>query len=192
MLSKGIYSVNNSKISVRGHVVKYILDALLVVMGGCLISLVSPLAIPLPFSPVPVVLAHHVALGLGACLGRRRGALAVLTYLFQGGMGWAVFASGQSGWAYLLGPTGGYLLGYLAGAYVTGYIIEKGVSRSSFKYFIALLVGNGVIYLLGVSHLAAFIGIPSAICLGCLPFVLVDGLKSLLLAPFLSKRCQQR
>jgi biotin transport system substrate-specific component len=155
-------------------------DLALIGMGSILIVLCAPLSIKLPFTPVPIALTPHVCLALGAVLGRTRGALAVLTYLLQGALGFPVFALGASGLAYACGPLGGYLLGYAAAAYVTGTLIERMRERSAYKTFLALAAGNAVIYLLGISQLSLFIGFKSAVLLGMLPFLIGDALKLLL------------
>jgi biotin transport system substrate-specific component len=154
-------------------------DLILIGMGSILIALCAPISIKLPFSPVPIALAPHLSLALGAVLGRHRGALSVLAYLLQGAMGLPVFALGDSGILHLLGPRGGYLLGYAAAAYATGYLIEKMRERTPYKTFMALAAGNGIIYLLGISQLSLFIGLKSAVLLGMLPFLLGDALKLL-------------
>ncbi len=92
-------------------------------------------------------------------------------------MGLPIFALGASGLLHLLGPRGGYLFGYAAAAYVTGYLIERIRQPAGYKTFSALAVGNGVIYLFGIPQLALFIGFKSAVCLGMLPFLLGDILK---------------
>ena len=155
-------------------------DLFLIGMGSVFIALCSPLSIQLPFTPVPLALAPHLCLALGAMLGSRRGALAVLAYLFQGVMGLPVFALGASGLLHLFAPRGGYLLGYVAATYLTGYLIERMQERSAYKTFLALAMGNGIIYVLGVAQLSLFIGFKSAVLLGVLPFLLGDALKLLI------------
>lgn len=147
-------------------------DTLWVILGSILLSLCGPLAIPLPFTPVPLALAPQVCLALGAVLGKRRGSLAVLTYLAQGAMGLPVFAAGGFGLLHLLGPKGGYLLGYLAATYFTGALVEK--ARNHGALLQALLIGNALIFLFGVLQLSLFIGFPSALLLGVLPFIIGD------------------
>lgn len=156
-------------------------DLFLIGIGSVLIALCAPISIILPFTPVPLALAPHLCLAFGVILGSKRGALAVLAYLLQGVMGLPVFALGDSGLLHLLGPRGGYLLGYVAATYVTGYLVEKMRDRNVYKTFIALATGNGIIYLLGVSQLSLFIGLKSAVLLGMIPFLLGDALKLLVI-----------
>ena len=143
-------------------------DIAIVLGASVLIALFAPVSIRLPFSVVPIATQGHVCLFLGALLGKKRGALAVLAFLLQGALGLPVFANGSAG---LLGPTGGYLLGYVLGAYVTGLLVER------MKLAQALLLGNAAIYLLGLPWLATFIGFKSAIVFGFAPFILGDLLK---------------
>lgn len=178
MLSNPVYSVNVA----QNKGLAWMRDLILIVIASGLISLSGFLAIKLPFTPVPITLAHNVCLALGLLLGRKRGALAVVAYLFQGAMGFPVFAAGHSGLLYLLGPTGGYLIGWVAGAYLTGYLIEKSTSPTAIKKFLAVFAGNGLIYLFGFSHLALFIGWKSAFLMGILPFVCFDLIKSFVIA----------
>jgi biotin transport system substrate-specific component len=153
-------------------------NAVSVIAGGLLIAMCSPIAIPLPFSPVPIALQPHVCLFLGAYLGSKRGALAVLAFLAQGAMGLPVFANGASGVLWLFGPRGGYLMGYLIGAFLTGYLIEKAKSASPMKkVFLAMAAGNAAIFFFGWLQLSRFIGPTQAFLLGVLPFLITDFLK---------------
>ena len=144
-------------------------DIVLVFAASILIALFGPLSFKLPFSPVPIATQPHVCLFLGAVLGKKRGALAVLLFLIQGAcLGFPIFSCGS---ASIVGPTGGYLLGYVLGAYVTGLFAER------MKLSSALVFGNGAIYLLGLPWLATYIGMGNAILLGFIPFILGDILK---------------
>lgn len=173
-------ALDSSKAVPRPHFL-WLRDCFLIGMGSILIALCAPVAITLPFTPIPLALAPHLCLALGAVLGSRRGALTVSAYLLQGIAGFPVFALGTSGLSHLLGPRGGYLLGYVAAAYVTGYVIEHMQKRTSFKTFLAFVAGNGVIYLLGALQLSLFVGCKDALLLGVLPFMLGDACKILLL-----------
>jgi biotin transport system substrate-specific component len=149
-----------------------------VVLGASfIIALFAPVAIPLPFTPIPLATQAHVVLILSCLLGSKRASLAVLTFLFQGAIGLPVFAGGMAGIGVLAGPKGGYLLGYLAAAFVTGYIVERIAHRTSSKVFAAMAVGNLVVYLFGLPRLALFVGWQNAFVLGMLPFLIGDALK---------------
>lgn len=148
-----------------------------VVAASLLIVLGAQVQVRLPFSPVPVTLQTFAVLLAGALLGSRRGALAVLAYLAQGLMGLPVFAGWRGGVAHLLGPTGGYLLGFVAAAFVTGVLFERGWGAKPISAFLALLAGNAVIYALGLPWLALYVGAGRAVALGLAPFVIGDAAK---------------
>jgi biotin transport system substrate-specific component len=151
----------------------------LIIGGSFLIALCAPISIPLPFSPIPLTLQVHMCLSLGALLGSRIAALAVLTYILQGLAGLPVFALGKSGILHLMGPNGGYLIGYVLGTYLTGYAVKR------FSTITALILGNLTIYLFGALRLSGFIGFNNAIVIGILPFLLTDLMKNLLISRLL-------
>lgn len=157
-------------------------EALLVLGGSVLIALAAQVAIPLPFSPVPVTGQTFAVLLVGALLGSRRGALSLLAYLAEGAVGLPVFAGGGSGLPWLLGPTGGYLVGFVAAAFVTGWLTERGWDRRIHTTALAMLIGNGVIYLCGLPWLARFVGADRVLALGLWPFVPGDLIKLALAA----------
>jgi biotin transport system substrate-specific component len=107
-------------------------------------------------------------------MGSRLGALAVLAYLVEGALGLPVFSFGRSGLGMLFGLTGGYLMGYLLGAYTVGYYKERG------RVLLGLVLGNSVIYLCGFSQLSVFVGIEKAFYVGILPFLGGDMAKLLI------------
>jgi len=152
-------------------------DLFLIGMGSVLLALCAPLSFKIPFTPVPIALAPHLAIFLGATLGARRGTFAVLVYLAQGAIGLPVFALGKAGWWHLLGTSGGYLFGYAAAAYLTGYLIERMRERTDAKTFLALVAGNAMLYLLGVFQLSFYLGFKSACVFGVLPFLIGDAIK---------------
>jgi biotin transport system substrate-specific component len=162
-------------------------EFLIVAMASLLIVFCTPLAIPLPFTPIPLALAPQLCLALGATLGSRRAAAAIFAYLFQGAIGLPVFALGKSGLPHLLGPGGGYLFGFAAGAYVTGYLIERMREKAAYKTFIAMAAGNGVIFFFGALQLSLFLGLKSALLLGVLPFLFGDALKLFLVHKVIAK-----
>ncbi len=155
----------------------WIRNLLMVIGGSILIALFARVAIPLPFSPVPIALQGHICLLLGALLGSRLGAITVLAYLLQGALGLPVFALGKAGFVILMGPTGGYLIGYVLGAWLTGYLIERSGSKSLRQAMLAMAIGNLAIYLCGLSQLSLFVGIERVFLLGMLPFVMGDCIK---------------
>jgi len=156
----------------------WLYDAALVLAGSLLIALSAQVAILLPFSPVPVTGQTLAVLLVGALLGSRRGSLAVLTYVLQGLAGLPVFAGGAFGLARLLGPTGGYLVGFVAAAFLVGLLAERGWDRRVSTTAAAMTLGNLVIYATGALWLAAFVGgLDQALAMGVAPFIPGDLLK---------------
>ena len=159
-------------------------DVALVVGGSLIVALAAQVALRLPFSPVPITGQTLAVLLVGATLGSKRGSLSLLAYLFEGLIGLPVFAAGASGPAYLLGPTGGYLVGFVAAAFVTGWLVERGWGRHVGRAVLAMLAGSATIYLCGLSWLSLFVG-QRALDLGLLPFVVGDAAKMVLGAALL-------
>jgi biotin transporter BioY len=155
-------------------------DAILVALGSLLVASFARVAIPLPFTPVPVTGQTYAVLLVGAALGSRRGALSMLLYIAEGGMGLPFFAAGASGWSRVFGPTGGYLLGYVLAAFAVGWLAERGWDRRPGTCALAMLVGEVAVYLVGLPWLAVFVGADRVLYLGLLPFVPGDAFKLLL------------
>ncbi len=156
-------------------------DALLILGGSLLTALAAQISIRLPFSPVPITGQTLAVLLVGALLGSRRGALSMLTYLAQGLLGLPVFAGGMSGLHYALGPTGGYLVGFVGAAWLTGRLAEHGWDRHVWSAALAMVAGNLVLYALGLAWLSRFVG-TKAFALGLFPFLIGDALKIVLAA----------
>ncbi len=155
-------------------------DLSIVFGGSWLIALAAQLSIPLPFSPVPLTGQTFAVLLVGALLGRRLATLSVAAYLVQGLAGLPVFAGGTSGLGRLLGPTGGYLLGFWAAAALVGYLADRGWTLHFGKTLLVMLLGNALIYLCGLPVLALFVGIDKALVTGLFPFLVGDAIKLLL------------
>ncbi len=160
-------------------------DAALILGGSLLVALAARVALRLPFSPVPVTGQTLAVLLVGALLGSKRGALALTAYLYEGLVGLPVFAGGMSGPAHAFGPTGGYLVGFVAAAFVTGWFAERGWDRSVGGTLVAMLAGTLALYACGVAWLALFTGPEAALSLGLVPFVPGDLCKIALAAAFL-------
>ena len=155
-------------------------DVACIVGGSFFIALAAQVAIPLPFSPVPITGQTLAVLFTGALLGSRRGGLCLLLYLAEGAAGLSVFAGGTAGLARLTGPTGGYLVGFVAGAFLMGLLAERGWDRRVETTLVAMLVGNTAIYAFGLPWLACFVGGARVLASGLLPFIPGDLLKLLL------------
>lgn len=150
--------------------------------------------ISIPIGPVPINLQTMFVLLAGLLLGRKWGAACVGIYLLAGAIGLPVFAGGTGGIAKLIGPTGGYLIGFLAAVYVIGLISEKTNNpdyKKSYKNImeiLAMLLGTIIIYITGVSWLMVVTGMSfkAALLAGCVPFLPGDILK-LIAAFFLAR-----
>ena len=146
-----------------------------VLVGTLLITLSSYVTVPL--YPVPITAQTLVVLLIGLSFGPHLSFLTLSLYLFQGAIGLPVFAGGAGGLPALFGPTGGYLFGFVAAATLLGLLARRGFGKNFLTTIIAMLVGNAVIYLFGVSWLANFIGLEKAVTHGILPFLYGDALK---------------
>jgi biotin transport system substrate-specific component len=159
-------------------------DVLLVVGAAALTGLCAQVAIPLPFTPVPITLQTFAVLLSGAALGPLRGGAAMLLYLVAGSLGVAWFANGESGFG---GPTFGYIIGFVVAASVVGALASRGADRTVSGTLAIMVLGNLIIYAFGVPWLVASTGMPLFVALekGLWPFVIGDALKIALAAGLL-------
>jgi biotin transport system substrate-specific component len=156
-------------------------DIVLIIGGSLLIALCAQVAIPL--WPVPVTGQTFAVLMIAALLGCRRGCFAVLAYITEGAAGLPVFAHGKAGFAVLSGPTAGYLVGFIAAAYIVGLLAEKGWDRRIGTTVLAMVLGNIAIYAFGLLWLCCLMGINRTVLTeGLYPFILGDLLKIVLAA----------
>ena len=150
----------------------------IVVAGSLMIAALAQLSVPL--WPVPVTGQTLGVLLVGALLGSRRGSAAVMLYLAEGAVGLPFFASGRAGVAVLAGPTAGYLLGFVAAAWMIGLITDRGLIRKPAIAAAVMTAASAAIYLTGCLWLARFVGADQVVALGLLPFVTGDVLKIVL------------
>ena len=170
--------------AVRPAATGFARDLLLVLGAAALMGVLAQLAIP--FVPVPITGQTLGVLLVGALLGRRRGALAMLAYLAEGLAGLPVFANGATAWTpssagvpTIVGPTAGYLLAFPVAAFVVGALAERGWDRRGWTAAAAMVVGQAIIYLGGLSWLAQLVGPGRAVELGLVPFLAGDLVKLL-------------
>jgi len=146
-----------------------------IAVGALVVALAAQVRVPLPFTPVPVTLQDLAVLTVGGLLGPAAGVAALVTYLALGIAGLPVFAGGGSSLAWLLGPTGGYLLAFPAAAFVMGALAARaGFARALLGAFLGMVI----IHLGGMAQLALLSGDPAAAFrIGSLPFLPVSVLK---------------
>lgn len=147
------------------------IDAMLVATGAALTSIMAQITIPAGL--IPITAQSLSVLFVGMCLGSLRGALALVLYTAAGALGLPIFSDGASGPDHLLGPTGGYLLGYIAAAVVVGWIAERGLDQTFPRAFASAALGTLTIYLFGLPWLAAAndYGIETILAVGVYPFL---------------------
>ena len=137
-------------------------DIVLILFGSWFVALFAQIEIPL--QPVPITGQTFAVLLVGALLGSKRGAMAMIAYIFQGGMGLPFFAGGASGLSILTGAMVGYLVGFIGAAYIIGLI--------------PFFIGTVIIYAFGVTWLAIVLNnFSQAIQFGLLPFLIGDAIK---------------
>ncbi len=161
--------------------------ALLVAAGVALTALAAQISFSVPWTPVPFTAQTAAVLLTGAALGWRLGGLSMLLYLAFGAIGAPIYSDGDAGIARLLGVTGGYLVGFVVAALLVGWLAERGWDRSVPRAAVLMVLGNLVIYAIGVPVLAlvAGFGPVEAVQKGALPFLWSDALKIVVAAGLL-------
>lgn len=162
-------------------------DAVLVLAGTGLVAASAQVSIPLPFTPVPITGQTFAVVLVGASLGAARGTSSLLLYLLLGMAGAPIYADQQSGWDVISGPSGGYIVGFILAAALTGYLAEQRWDRKVSSAIAAMLTGNVVIYLVGLPWLAVDLGtnLEKTLEFGLYPFVPGDVFKLYLAAMLL-------
>lgn len=169
-------------VSVQQHPISFFTREIMILFLGSLLLTVSA-KIVVPFYPVPMSAQTVVVLGLGLFLGPIRGSLVVFVYLLEGIFGLPVFAGtppAPSGLAYVFGPTGGFLAGFLLAAAVTGWMVRK---IDGFPLVLtaalAVVAGSVVLYIPGLIWLGNFVGYEKKLLeFGLYPFILGDAVKA--------------
>lgn len=152
-------------------------EVALLLAASVFLALTARISVPLPFSPVPITGQTLGALLVGALYGPRRGTLAVVAYLLEGFAGAPVFAAGRAGIGVLLGPTGGYLVGFIPAAAVAGALATG--RQPSWRRLAGLALAALTVYAVGVPWLSVVTGAPLAVAIGqgLLPFLPGDLIK---------------
>jgi biotin transport system substrate-specific component len=173
----------------RGDAARLATNIATVVLGTLFITICAKINVPV--WPVPVTMQGFAIATIAAAFGLRIGVATVALYLLEGALGLPVFATG-GGLAYLVGPTAGFLLGFLVMAAIIGFAADRGASGKPLTMFAAMLLGNAVLLLLGFSWLLAMAGqaqwidqtnvVASAFAGAIQPFIIWDVLKMALAA----------
>lgn len=167
-------------------------EALSILAFSALVAVCARIAIYLPFTDVPITGQTLGVLLTGAVLGSRRGALALVAYIGEGLAGVPVFAAGNTAWSptrfdvpYIIGPTAGFLPAFVLAAFIVGWLAERGWDRTFWRSAAAMLAGNILLYVPGLSWYAGFVGAERALTVGLLPYIPGDTIKLLLAAAVL-------
>ncbi len=158
-------------------------QAILVVLGSLLMWASAKAQVPM--WPVPMTMQSFVVLVIGMGYGSRLGAATVGFYLLEGALGLPVFAGTPEkgiGLAYMMGPTGGYLLGFVLAAATVGWLAERGWDRTLPLALTAMIIGTILLFVPGVAWLAVLIGFSKAVAAGVTPFLLASVVKLALAA----------
>ncbi|MBX2839955.1 MAG: biotin transporter BioY [Gammaproteobacteria bacterium] len=160
-----------------------LLRSLLLAVAGSLALWVSA-KVQIPFFPVPLTMQTLVVLMIGMSFGWKLGGATLALYLAEGAVGLPVFSGTPEkgiGLAYMMGPTGGYLFGMFVAAIAVGWLATKGFGKKVWTTFLAMLVGNGLIYLFGLLWLGTVVGWDKPVLAwGLTPFLLGDLVKIVL------------
>lgn len=156
----------------------------LVFCGAAFVGIAAQIAIPLPFTPVPLTLQTFAVLLAGAALGSLRGVASMGLYALMGVVGVPWFAEGSSGFST---ASFGYILGFILAAFIVGRLAERGASTTSIQTAALMVIGNLAIYAVGVTWLKFAIDSSwaTALSLGVVPFLIGDAIKIALAAGLL-------
>ncbi len=165
-------------------------DIALVVAGTALVAVLAQVAIPL--WPVPVTGQTLAVLLVGASLGAARGAASLSLYAILGAVGLPIYSDSSSGWSVLLGPTGGYIIGFIISAAVVGWAAERSWDRGWYKPIITFVGGSLVVFAIGLPWLAVSLGqlglpndLQSVLIAGFYPFIIGGLIKAAIAAALL-------
>ncbi|WP_226782577.1 biotin transporter BioY [Oceaniglobus trochenteri] len=161
-------------------------QVVLVIAGIAALAVMAKIKVPVPGSPVAIGMGTFAVLSIAAAYGPRLGLTTILGYMLVGALGFDIFQSSTaelSGFAYMTGSTGGYLVGYVLATLAMGLLARQGWDRSAGRMAIAMLIGNAIIYVPGLLWLGQIYGWDQPILAwGLTPFLLGDALKLALAA----------
>ncbi|GGK84752.1 hypothetical protein GCM10007382_00890 [Salinibacterium xinjiangense] len=162
-----------------------VMDVVLIIAGAALTAVSAQIAVPL--WPVPITGQTLAVLLVGVTLGAVRGGLSMVLYAILGVVGLPVFSESSSGWGVIAGPSGGYIIGFIFAAILTGWLAQREWDRKLLRAFVAFLAGSVVTFAFGLPWLATYlgaVGVPndlnSVLTAGLYPFILGGIVKSIL------------
>jgi len=164
---------------------KYLMYALYVAIGVCLITVAAKIKIPLWPNPTPVTLQTLAILAISSAYGSRLAVATIMSYMIVGAAGMPVFTGTPEkglGLAYMAGPTGGYLAGFVVMAYITGVAADRGLSKNPLKMAGAMFVGNVIMLVMGALWMGYLFGSEKIIAWGVGPFIITDMIKLVIAA----------
>lgn len=171
------------------------LDIAMIAISVAFLGAMAQIRIPL--WPVPITMQTFGIFLIAFFFGSKKGTAAIMAYLLAGLLGIGVFAGYSSGWKPFIGPTGGYLVGFVFMALIVGWVIEKGYGRTRKSILACMAVGEAVLYTFGLAGLWLYLGnVPFAEVLmkGFVPFIVGDAAKALAavaLFPYLWKGAEK-
>ena len=177
VLSEEIWSTEGNAVWVKRIV--------LVVLGIAALAIAAKVKVPVWPSPVPVTLGTFAVLTIGTAYGPRMGLATIVGYMLVGALGFDVFAnsaSGATGIEYMMGSTGGYLVGFVLATVALGYAARRGWDRNVVMMGVSMFVGSLIIYIPGVLWLAHLYSWENAFAWGVTPFLIGDAMKLALAA----------
>jgi len=167
------------------------LDIFMVLFSIIFLAVMANIRVPL--WPVPITMQTFGVFLIAFYFGSKKGFLSILSYILAGVLGFAVFSGYKSGMAAIIGPTGGYILGFLGAVFAVGYMIEKGYGRTKRSVLLCMIVGNLIIYLFGLIGLRLYFmdfSLWKILVVGLFPFLIGDAVKiigAVALFPYLWK-----
>jgi biotin transport system substrate-specific component len=184
----GHSTMNTPNLTLMGHIwpassptAALLRAILLTVLGSLFVAAAAQVSVPM--LPVPMTLQTLAVLVIGGAYGWRLGIATLALYALEGAAGLPVFAEMKAGLPVLMGPTGGYILGFILAAGLVGYLAEKGWDRNAFTMLGATLMGAAVLYVPGLAWLYTFMGgIQETVAAGLYPFIPGDVIKAILAA----------
>ncbi len=150
-----------------------------IILGIILLFACSQVQIPL--KPVPITLQTLAVLLIGLTYKPRQACEVIFSYLLVGAVGAPIFAGFSGGYAHLMGPTGGYFLGFIVAAPAIAWLFSTFTQKTWGAIFASCIAGQAIIYIFGVSWLTKFVGFDLAVKGGLFPFILPGTVKTLIL-----------